>query len=112
MQAPQKGVSLGGNKFGEADSLWLSRKKGERESSSGSGEERGRAKVCSAPVRRAVKEGRSERRGKQYFVLQRQKSMWQVGEKLRKRRRNSAKKREYLYTWRKLTNSGGVAGTE
>lgn len=46
--------------FGEADSLWLSRKKGERESSSGSGEERGGTKVCSAPVRRGVKEGRKE----------------------------------------------------
>lgn len=49
------------NKFGKADSLWLSRKKGERESSSGSGEEREGAKVCSAPVRRAVKEGKGGR---------------------------------------------------
>lgn len=50
------------HEFGEADSLWLSRKKGERESSSGSGEERGGTKVCSAPVRRGVKEGRKEGR--------------------------------------------------
>lgn len=33
-------------------SLWLSRKKGDRESSSGSGEERQGARMCSAPVRR------------------------------------------------------------
>lgn len=39
-------------------SFWFSRKKGERESSSGSGEERGRAKVCPAPVRRGVNVGK------------------------------------------------------
>lgn len=74
----RKEYLLGKQEFGKADSLWLSRKKGERESSSGSGEEREGATVCSAPVRRGVKEGRreggrSERRGKQHIVLQRQK---------------------------------------
>ncbi len=65
-----------------ADSLWLSGKKEERESSSGSGEERGRAKVCSAPGKTGVMEGgkkgkreggRGVRRGKtKHCVLQRQ----------------------------------------
>lgn len=66
-----------------ADSLWLNGKKEERESSSGSGEERGRAKVCSAPGKTGVMEGgkkerkeggRGVRRGKKkHSVLQRQK---------------------------------------
>lgn len=44
--------------FEKADSL--RRKKGERESSSDSGEEREGTMGCSAPVRRGVKEGREE----------------------------------------------------
>lgn len=51
---------VGGRKRKE-DSLWFSGMKGERESNSGSGEERGRAKVCSAPVRRGVNEGKRGR---------------------------------------------------
>lgn len=42
---------LGKQEFGKAVLLWLSRKKGKRESSSGSGEEREGVIVCSAPVR-------------------------------------------------------------
>lgn len=66
-------MSEGNKEFGKAHSLWLSRKKGERESSSGSGEEREGATVCSAPARkrRGVRGGggqggreRSERGGK------------------------------------------------
>lgn len=45
----------------KADSLWLSRKRGERVSRSGSREDRGGAEVCSAPVRKAVKEGKRGR---------------------------------------------------
>lgn len=48
-----------------ADSLWLSGKKEERESSSGSGEERGRAKVCSAPGKTGVMEGGKKERGRE-----------------------------------------------
>lgn len=51
---------LGKQEFGKAVLLWLSRKKGKSESSSGSGEEREGVIVCSAPVRRGVKEGRRE----------------------------------------------------
>lgn len=51
---------LGKQEFGKAVLLWLSRKKGKRESSSGSGEEREGEMVCSAPVRRGVKEDRKE----------------------------------------------------
>lgn len=47
---------LGEREFGEADSL--RRKKGERESSSDTGEEREGTTGCSAPARRGVKEGR------------------------------------------------------
>lgn len=63
-------VTLRGNEFGKVDSLWLRRKKGERESSSGSGQERRRAKGCSAPVRRGVEE--EGKQGKRYVVVQRQ----------------------------------------
>lgn len=83
---------LGKQEFGKAVLLWLSRKKGKRESSSGSGEEREGEMVCSAPVRRGVKEdrkeGRKERgviRGKAHCIAE-TKAMWQVGEELKKRR--------------------------
>lgn len=49
---------LGKQEFGKADSL--RGKKGERDSSSDSGEEREGTMGCSAPVRRGVKEGREE----------------------------------------------------
>lgn len=48
----------GNQKSGNADSL--NRKKGERVSNSGSGEEREGVTVCSAAVRRGVKDGRRE----------------------------------------------------
>lgn len=54
-----------GEKKKKVHSLWLSRKKGESESSSGSGEERQGARMCSAPVRKRSegrKEGREEGR--------------------------------------------------
>lgn len=53
MSEMSKTTVVGGRKT-RADSLWFSRKKGVRESSSGSREERGGAKVCPAPVRRGV----------------------------------------------------------
>lgn len=87
-------MSEGNKEFGRAHSLWLSRKKGERESSSGSGEEREGATVCSAPARkrRGVRGGWGEGgrgvRGEENCVAE-TKTMWQVGEELRKRGINS-----------------------
>ncbi len=46
--------------FRKANLLWPNGKKEEKESSSGSGEERGGAKVSSAPAKTGVKEGRKE----------------------------------------------------
>lgn len=60
-QRGKKGL-LGNQEFRKGDSLWLSRKKGERDRSSGSGEERGRTKGCSAPVRKGVEEGEEWRK--------------------------------------------------
>lgn len=77
-------MSEGNKEFGKAHSLWLSRKKGERESSSGSGEEREGTTVCSAPERkrRGVRGGgrRGGRgvRGEENCVAE-TKTMWQVG---------------------------------
>lgn len=54
-------------------------------------------------------------RGKAHCIAE-TKTMWQVGEELKKRRiRIFFKKKEIIYKRRrlmKLTNSGGVAGTE
>lgn len=74
-----------------AHSLWLSRKKGESESSSGSGEERGWAKVCSAPVRkggearkeRKVRGGKVEKRNNNSTSWCRDHNMWNVSEERR-----------------------------
>lgn len=109
-ETPQKGgVSFTETRvWKKADSLWLSRKKGERESSSGSREEREGAKVCSAPVRRGVKEGRTEEWEEREKVCGRLVRSWRKGEEI-------VTKREILITRRrrrKLTNSGRVTGAE
>lgn len=83
-ETPQKGgVSFTETRvWKKADSLWLSRKKGERESSSGSREEREGAKVCSAPVRRGVKEGRTEEWEEREKVCGRLVRSWRKGEEI------------------------------
>ena len=78
----RRSLFYGNKSLEKADSLWLSRKKGERESSSGSGEEREGAKVCLAPVRRGVKEGRTEEWEEREKVRGRLVKSWRKGEEI------------------------------